>query len=51
MVSVKTAVLRRVEIGAWIEDRIKDGYVKGSWGHIPQSDKVLIKAWKIIKRR
>ena len=46
MASVKQAILRRVEIGAWIEDKIKEGYHKGSWVHIKQSDKVLIKAWK-----
>lgn len=45
MVSVRSAILRRVEIGAWIEDMIKEGYPKGSWSHIKQSDKVLIKAW------
>lgn len=46
MVSVVHAILRRVEIGAWIEDRVKDGYNKGSWQHIKQSDKVVMKAWK-----
>jgi len=46
MVSVVQKVCRRVEIGTWIEDRVKEGYNKGSWEHIKQSDKVLIKAWK-----
>lgn len=42
--SVKEAV-RRVEAGAWIEDQIRDGRTKGSWEHIKQSDKVMLKAW------
>jgi hypothetical protein len=45
MVSVVQKVIRRVEAGMWIEDRIKEGYTKGSWEHVLQSDKVLIKAW------
>jgi hypothetical protein len=49
MVSVVSAILRRVEIPAWVEDRIKEGYTKGSWTHIKQSDKVLFKAWKVKK--
>jgi hypothetical protein len=52
MVSVKQDVIRRVDVGAWIEDRVKeDGYDRGSWVHIKQSDKVLIKAWKLSATR
>jgi hypothetical protein len=51
MVSVIQAILRRVEIPAWVEDRIKEGYTKGSWVHIKQSDKVLFKAWREKKTK
>lgn len=37
--------MRRIEAGTWIEDMVKQGYDKGSWAHIKQSDKVLMKAW------
>ena len=47
MVSVIHSILRRVEVGTWIEDQVKEGYTKGSWQHIKQSDKILIKAWKV----
>ena len=50
MVSVVQEVIRRVEAGMWIEDRIKEGRAKGSWEHVKQSDKVLIKAWRVKKR-
>lgn len=46
MPSVKQAIVRRIEAGMWIEDKVKEGYNKGSWQHIKQSDKVLIRAWK-----
>jgi len=51
MVSVKTQIARRVTLGQIIEDWIKEGYTKGSWQHIQQSDKVLVKAWKVPKRK
>lgn len=49
MPSVKQAVIRRVEAGVWIEDKVKEGYNKGSWEHIKQSDKILLKAWKVAR--
>jgi hypothetical protein len=46
MVSVVQKIVRRVEAGTVIEDWVKEGYTKGSWVHIKQSDKILLKAWK-----
>ena len=51
MVSVKTRIARRVEIGQIVEDWIKEGRTKGSWEHIKQSDKVQLKAWIPPKKR
>ena len=51
MPSVKQAVVRRVEAGTWIEDKVREGYNKGSWAHIKQSDKVLLKAWKVVDKQ
>jgi ribosomal protein L37AE/L43A len=49
MVSVIKEVVRREEAGIWMRRRIEEGYWKGSWEHIKQSDKVLIKAWRVPK--
>lgn len=51
MVSVKTRIIRRIEAGTQIEDWVKEGYNKGSWQHIKQSDKVFLKAWKVEETR
>ena len=50
MPSVKQKIIRRIEAGMWIEDKVKEGYNKGSWEHVKQSDKVLIKAWKVAEK-
>ena len=51
LVSVRQKIVRRVEAGTWIEDMVKEGYTKGSWEHIKQSDKVHLKAWRAREPR
>ena len=64
-VSVIQKVIKRTELPAFLEAAIKGGrvliddrviligggYNKGSWEHIKQSDKILVKAWKVKEQK
>lgn len=51
MVATVTKTVRRVEVGAYLEDEIKGGRTKGTWRHVPQSQSVEVVSWNPSQTR